>query len=37
VAEAISEHQGQALDARNAYLALASSEQHAIQKFLLAR
>jgi CxxC motif-containing protein (DUF1111 family) len=37
VTEAISAHQGQALDARNAYLALASADQHAIQKFLLAR
>src|SRR5262249_1920039 len=33
-AEAIDEHQGQALEVRDAYLALSPSEQHAILKFL---
>ncbi len=37
VTEAISAHGGQALDARNAYDSLSSSDQHAVQKFLLAR
>jgi CxxC motif-containing protein (DUF1111 family) len=37
VAEAIDAHQGQAVDARNAYDSLSPSEQHALQKFLLAR
>ena len=37
VAEAISAHQGQALDVRNTYLALSPSEQQAVLRFLLAR
>jgi CxxC motif-containing protein (DUF1111 family) len=37
VADAIDAHQGQALDVRNAYLALSASEQHTLLKFLLAR
>jgi len=34
VVQAIDAHQGQALDVRNAYFALTSAEQNAIQKFL---
>jgi len=34
VPEAIAAHQNQAVDVRNAYFALTSAEQNAIQKFL---
>jgi CxxC motif-containing protein (DUF1111 family) len=37
LAQAIDAHQGQALDARNAYFSLSHSEQNAVQKFLKAR